>query len=199
MRSRRASHGSARPLNCGVRRHRGVVQSSKILRHLRLATKATLAVVALYLAVVYGYLLFNGMPFDPKATTYVTINPADTDRFLQDLSAIASAHNMRPSTGSAAPDNGPALHVFDGRGRALHIWAQNTLLGAHQCSQAAEPQNDPGQFLVRVYPATWFPVWPRAHALFQAVESELEANGYSLTSTQSAPCDPGRPRVSSPK
>jgi hypothetical protein len=27
----------------------------------------------------------------------------------------------------------------------------------------------------------------------------LEANGYSLTSTQTAPCDPGRPRGSSPK
>jgi hypothetical protein len=176
-----------------------VAQSSKSLRYLRLVTKATLAVVALYLAVVYGNVLINGMPFDPNDTTYVTINPADTDRFQSDLSAIARAHNITASMGSATPDSGPTLYVFDGHGRALHIWAQNALLGRRQCSDASEPQNDPGQFLVRVYPAIWFPVWERAHTLFQAVRSDLEAKGYSLASTQSAPCDPDRPRASSPK
>jgi hypothetical protein len=189
----------ARPLNSGVRRHGDVVHYSKSLCHLRLATKVTLGVVALYLIAVYGYFLANGMQFDPHATTYVTIKPEDTDRFLKDLSAIARARNLTPSIGSATRDNGPTLHVFDGHGRALHIWAQNTLLGAHQCSDSSEPQNDPGQFLLRTYPATWLPVWGRAHALFQAAKSDLEEKGYVLTSTQTAPCDPGRPRVSSPK
>jgi hypothetical protein len=135
------------------------------------------------------------MQNDPAATAYVTIDPAHTKRFLDDLSGIAQAQNLTSWTATATPENGRTLYIFEGSGRALNIWAENMPLSGHECPEFPSPGSDPGQFQVVVRPAMWFPVWERAHALFRAVKSDLEAKGYALTSTPSAPCDPNRPTI----
>ena len=135
------------------------------------------------------------MKSDPAATTYVTIDPNHTQRLLEDLSDIARAHNLTPWSESVTPNDGGPLYLFDGNGRALNIWAQNMTLSGRECPEFPSAGSDPGQFQVVVRPAVWFPIWKRAHVLFRAVKSDLEAKGYVLTSTPSAPCQPDRPKI----
>jgi hypothetical protein len=135
------------------------------------------------------------MQADPAAIAYVTIDPVDTQRLLDDLSAIARSQNLKSRTNKVSPVDRRTLYMFDGSGRALNIWAANMHLSGHECIEFPSPGSDPGQFQVVVRPAMWFPMWERTHVLFKAVQSDLEAKGYSLTSTPSAPCHPDRPEV----
>ena len=137
------------------------------------------------------------MADDPAATAYVTIDPAQTDRYMKDLADIARAQELDSWSSSATRDDGPALFVFEAKGRALRIWSQNMLLSGHECPQFPNVGNDPGQFRIVVTPALWFRSWDRAHEVFGTVRASLVAKGYVVASAPSAPCDPDRPKVAS--
>jgi uncharacterized membrane protein len=169
-----------------------VTQESKTRRYWRLGARTIVGVVALYLLAVYGHFLFNGMPFDPNATTYVTINPADTDRFLTDLSAIAESRGLKPWRGSVTPDDGRTTYIFEASGRALRIWSGNVLLSGNECPDFPGVGSDPGQFAIYASPAIWLPIRSRATTLFEQLSKDLSSKAYSLSSRPSLPCDPAR-------
>jgi hypothetical protein len=157
-------------------------------RSLRAATKLLLAAIIVYIASMFVYRLFNGMAFDPAASGYVSIDPSDREKFLKDLSAIANSHGLRTWISSAVPDDGPALYVVEGSGRALNLWAQNVLLSGQECGRSGSPQNDPGQFRIHVLPSMWLPIRSRATALFESVSRDLSAKGYRLAQGPSIEC-----------
>ena len=64
---------------------------------------------------------------DPSAAAYVTIDPTQTNRYLEDLANIARAQDLTSASAIATPDDGAALYVFEARGHALRIWSQNML------------------------------------------------------------------------
>ncbi|MFL6575899.1 MAG: hypothetical protein ACJ8MR_04750, partial [Povalibacter sp.] len=125
------------------------------------------------------------MPFDANTTTYVTINPSDTDRFLTDLGAISKSRGLEPWRGSATPDDGRTLYVFEARGRALRIWAENVLMSGHECVDFPGVGSDPGQFVISASPAAWLPMRDRATALFEQLRKDLSNRGYTLSSQPS--------------
>ena len=135
------------------------------------------------------------MADDPSATAYVTIDPAKTNRYLEDLAGIARAQDLTSASAIATPDDGAALYVFEARGHALRIWSQNMLLSGHECPEFPNVGNDPGQFRIVVRPAMWFRAWSRAQGLFEKVKADLVAKGYAVTSTPSAPCARDRPKI----
>jgi hypothetical protein len=142
-------------------------------------------------AVVSGCSMAN----DPNATTYVIIDPADTERLMNDLTAISKAHGLTPYRSSASPEVGRTYYYLEASGRALNIWVQNMPLSGEECPEHRNPGPDSGQFIVVVRPAMWFRAWGRAHTLFKAVKSNLEAKGYKLLSKPSIPCEPSRQRA----
>jgi hypothetical protein len=164
----------------------------KAFRVARSATKWVAAALVVYLIAVYGHFLFNGMPYDPSASTYVTISPKDTDRFLEDLGAIANLHGLTPSRGSATPDNGRTLYVLEAAGRGLSIWSQNVPLSGNECAELPTMGPDPGQFAIYVLPAVWLPIRQRATELFSVVSRDLSNRGYHLSGKARVPCDPSR-------
>jgi hypothetical protein len=166
-----------------------VTQESKWLASPTVAVKALLAVPVVYLVGVYGHFLLNGMPFDPVASTYVTINPKDTDLFLNDLGSIAKSHGLESARASATPDDGRTTYVFEARGRALRIYAQNVLLSGNECVDFPRVGSDPGQFSINVLPAIWLPLRDRATTLFEIIRKDLSHKGYRLSARPSTPCD----------
>jgi hypothetical protein len=171
-----------------------VTQESRWLASVIVAAKALLAVLALYLVGVYGHFLFNGMPFDPVASAYITINPKDTDRFLDDLESIAKSRGLESARASATPDDGRTTYVFEARGRAMRIYAQNVLLSGNECVDFPGVGSDPGQFVINVLPAIWLPLRDRATTLFESIREDLSHKGYRLSARPSTPCDPA-PRM----
>jgi hypothetical protein len=166
-----------------------MAQGSQARRSLRTATKLLLAAFIFYVASMFVYRLLNGMAFDPEASTYVSIEPSDREKFLKDLSAIANSHGLRTWISSAVPDDGPALYVLEGSGGALNLWAQNVLLSGKECGRSGSPQNDPGQFRIHVLPSMWLPLRSRATALFESVSRDLSDRGYRMTADPSIECD----------
>jgi hypothetical protein len=148
--------------------------------------------LVLYLVVVYGHFLFNGMPFDPAASAYVTIDPKETDSFLSELGSIANSLGLESARASATPDDGRTTYVFEARGRAMRIYAQNVLLSGHECADFPGIGSDPGQFVVNVLPAVWLPIPGRATTLFEAISKELSVKGYRVSADPSTPCDRDR-------
>jgi hypothetical protein len=175
-----------------------VVQGSK--RHPSLAATAIVVVtiVGLYLIAAYVDLLFHGMPYDPNATTYVTIDPEDTDRFLNDLGSIAESQGLEPWRGSAARGDGRTLYVLEATGRAMNIWAQNVPLSGQECAAFPGMGPDPGQFVIHALPAVWLPLRDRVVVLFGAISSGLSSKGYQLSAKPSVPCDPARLKSRAP-
>jgi hypothetical protein len=169
-----------------------VVQVSRALRVVRSVAKWIGAILAMYLVGVYGHFLFNGMPYDPNASTYVTIDPKDTDRFLSDLGEISKDHGLTPWRGSATPDHGRTLYVFEATGLGLNIWSQNVTMSGHECAQFPGVGSDPGQFTLHALPAVWLPIRQRATELFERVRTDLLRKGYRLSAQATTPCDPSR-------
>jgi hypothetical protein len=169
-----------------------VTQESRWLASLAVSAKALLAVLALYLVGVYGHFFLNGMPFDPVASAYVTINPKDTDLFLDDLGSIAKSHGLESARASATPDDGRTTYIFEARGRAMRIYAQNVLLSGNECVDFPGVGSDPGQFAINVLPGIWLPLRNRATTLFEAIRKDLSQKGYRLSVRPSTPCDPTR-------
>jgi hypothetical protein len=132
---------------------------------------------------------------NPAATAYITIDPAQTARYMKDLADIARAQDLGSWSSSETRDDGPALFVFEAKGRALRIWSQNVLLSGHECPKFPNAGNDPGQFKIVVTPSMWFRTWDRAHELFGKVRDSLVAKGYPVTSVPSTPCAPDRPKI----
>lgn len=172
-----------------VRRYRNVGQVSKPRSSLRRAAMSLLAVFFLYVASMFVYRLFNGMPFDPMATAYVSIEPADSDRFLDDLAAIANSHGLKAWKSSAAPNDGPTFYVLEASGRALNIWAQNVPLSGEECGRSGSPTSNTGQFVVHVLPSMWLPLRGRATALFKSVSGDLSTKGYHIAAEPSVSCN----------
>jgi hypothetical protein len=158
---------------------------------LRAAAKFLLAALVLYVASMFMYRLFNGMAFDPAATTYVTIEPSEREKFLDDLAIIANSHGLRTWISNAVPDDGPALYVLEGSGHALELWAQNILLSGRECGRSGSPHNDPRQFEIHVLPSMWLPLRSRATALFESVSRDLSNKGYPMTAEATISCDSG--------
>lgn len=167
-----------------------MAQASEVRRSVLAATKLILAATIVYVASMLVYRLFNGMAFDPAASTYVSIEPSDSEKFLKDLSAIASSHGLKTWISRAVPDNGPAVHVLEGSGRALNLWTQNVLLSGNECGRSGSPQNDPGQFRIHVLPSMWLPLRSRATALFESISRDLSARGYRMSAAPSIECGP---------
>ena len=119
---------------------------------------------------------------------YVVFEPEHTEVFLTDLSDIASAHKLDPWIGSATPGVGARLFVFEAKGRALRIWAQNVLLSGNECAEFPEVGKDPGQFMVTIHPAMWWRDWKRALELSAEIFRELNELGYRVLSKPAQPC-----------
>jgi hypothetical protein len=175
-----------------------MAQVSKSRFSLRSSAKLLLAAFVLYVASMFVYRLFNGMAFDPSASAYVTIKPSDTKKFLEDLATIAKSRGLKTWISSAVPDNGPALYVLEGSGRALDLWVQNVLLSGQECGRSGSPQNDPGQFRIHVLPSMWLPLRSRATALFDSISRDLSNKGYHIAAEPSTSCDSG-PLLSGPQ
>jgi hypothetical protein len=170
-----------------------MAQVSQSWLSLRSSAKLLLAAFVLYVASMFMYRLFNGMAFDPAASAYVKINPSERARFLEDLAAIANSRGLKTWVTSAVPDDGPALYVLEGSGRALNLWAQNVLLSGQECGRSGSPQNDPGQFRIHVLPSMWLPLRSRATALYDSISRELSNKGYHVAAEPSNSCDLGPP------
>jgi hypothetical protein len=169
-----------------------VAQEARWVGSLTVVTRAVLLVLALYLAGVYGHFLFNGMAFDPNASAYVIIKPEDTDIFLRDFSSIAKKHGLDSAQATLTPEDGRATHVFEARGRAMRIYAQNVLLSGEECVDFPGVGSDPGQFVFNVLPAIWLPLRGRATSLFEVISQELSSKGYRIAKQPSTPCDSTR-------
>jgi hypothetical protein len=158
---------------------------------LRAAARFLMAAFVLYVASMFVYRLLNGMAFDPAASTYVTFEPSDREKFLKDLRTIANSRGLRTWISSAVPDDGPALYVLEGSGRALNLWAQNVTLSGEECGRSGSPHNDPGQFVINVLPSMWLPLRSRATALFESVSRDLLKRGYHMTAEPTVTCESG--------
>lgn len=169
-----------------------MARASRWVASLIVVTKVSFVVLALYLAGVYGHFLFNGMPFDPEASAYVTIEPKDTDKFLRDLTSIVKSHGLDSAQATLTPAGGRATHVFEARGRAMRIYAQNVLLSGEECVDFPGVGADPGLFVFNVLPAVWLPMRGRATSLFKLISQDLSRKGYRVAAQPSTPCDSTR-------
>ena len=151
-----------------------------------LAGSLLLRCVALLLC---AQLVACGTPFDPRASTYAVMTPAQVGTFLGDLSSLAKAHGLTPSVGSATSDGGTTLHVLEARGKFLRLWVQNVPVGPAECGDStAEASVDPGQFLIAVAPEMSLPLRDRALTLSNALATELRAKGYRILPHPVEPC-----------
>lgn len=147
--------------------------------------KRCLVLCVLFLAC--AELVACGAQSDPRATTYVVLDSAHVDTFLSDLAALSKTHGLTPNVGSATPDRGPTLHVFEARGRFLRLWAQNTLLSPGTCG-AQEAQNDPNQFILSVTPELSLPLRDSAKETSTQIAAKLRSRGYFVRSSPAVPC-----------
>jgi hypothetical protein len=170
-----------------------MAQASQSRFLLQSAARILLAAFVLYVASMFVYRLLNGMAFDPAASAYVTIKPTDREKFFEDLVAIANSRGLETWVSSAVPNDGPALYVLEGSGRALKLWAQNVLLSGRECGGSGSAQNDPGQFKIHVLPSMWLPLRSRATALFQSISRDLSNKGYHVAAEPSNACESGPP------
>jgi len=144
-------------------------------------------VLIVVLAVLWN--TFRSIPADPRATAFIVMEPTAADVFLVDLRKTMTSHDLKSTYSTATSDTGQTDHVVRATGRGLYASIANVPLSVDAgCFQMREAGFDPGQFELRVMPSWWFPFRGRAVALFQAVVSDLKAQGYVVLSKPAVPC-----------
>jgi hypothetical protein len=87
---------------------------------------------------------------------YVVIKPAEADRFIGAITALAKEDGLETAKGEIKFNTGSVLRVLEGRGDGLKLWVQSAPLSGHEdpilCGVFNEPHPDPAQFVVFTVP-----------------------------------------------
>ena len=114
---------------------------------------------------------------------YVEIRPDQATQFVRAITAVANDDDLETAVSRLTSDAGNVLNVFEGRGRGLELWAQNTPLSGSEdqklCGIHSEAYPDPAQFTVSTVPG-FFGSRAAAKELGERVLSQLHKLGFDV-------------------
>jgi hypothetical protein len=114
---------------------------------------------------------------------YVVTKPAETERFMEEVEALAKEDDLETATSQTQFNNAGVLRVLEGRGHGLKLWVQSAPLSGHEdpilCGVYHEPHPDPAQFVVFTVPG-FFGSTAEATKLGERVFSQLRSAGFDV-------------------
>lgn len=114
---------------------------------------------------------------------YVVTKPAETEKFIDEVEALAKEDDLETATSQTQFNNAGVLRVLEGRGHGLTLWVQSAPLSGHEdpilCGVSHEPHPDPAQFVVFTVPG-FFGTTAEATKLGERVFSHLRNAGFDV-------------------
>ena len=114
---------------------------------------------------------------------YVVMKPEETSSFIGAFRSMASNAGFDTAEARIVSDTGNVLHVIEGRGHSVRLWAQNMPLSGEEdpakCGAFSEPHSDPAQFVVSTTPRL-FGTTSAAQKWGDRILAELEASGFDV-------------------